>query len=44
VHTDRFARLLRDAHTASQHHMFSDDMSSVAGAVLLGLDVPQGQL
>ena len=44
VHTDRFARLLRDAHTASQHHMFSDDLSSVAGAVLLGLDVPQGQL
>jgi alkylation response protein AidB-like acyl-CoA dehydrogenase len=44
THTDRFARLLRDAHTASQHYMFSDDVSSVAGAVLLGLDVPPGLL
>lgn len=40
----RFARLLRDAHTASQHHMFSDTVTVLAGSVLLGHDVPDGQL
>lgn len=32
----RFARLFLDAHTASQHKMFSADVDQLAGAVLLG--------
>jgi alkylation response protein AidB-like acyl-CoA dehydrogenase len=40
----RFARLLRDAHTASQHHMFSGTLQELAGSVLLGREVPDGQL
>lgn len=35
-HSSGFAKLLRDAHTASQHHMFGDDVRELAGAVLLG--------
>lgn len=44
LHDNRFARLLRDAHTATQHHMFSAEVTSLAGAVLLSQDVPEGQL
>lgn len=40
----RFALLLRDAHTASQHHMFSEAITALAGSVLLGETVPEGQL
>ena len=35
-HDGVFARLLRDAHTASQHYMFSDEVAEVAGAAMLG--------
>jgi alkylation response protein AidB-like acyl-CoA dehydrogenase len=44
VATSRFARLLRDVHTASQHHMFSDGVTELAGSVLFGEDVTAGQL
>lgn len=32
----RLSTLFRDAHTASQHYMFSPDVDELAGAVLLG--------
>lgn len=38
------ARLLRDAHTASQHYMFGAEITELAGAVLLGQQVPGGRL
>ncbi|MFI9643398.1 acyl-CoA dehydrogenase family protein [Micromonospora sp. NPDC051925] len=44
LRANRFAQLLRDAHTASQHHMFSMEITGLAGAVLLGRDVSEGQL
>jgi alkylation response protein AidB-like acyl-CoA dehydrogenase len=40
----RFAQLLRDAHTASQHHMFSGAITALAGSVLLGATAPEGSL
>ncbi|MDX2547630.1 acyl-CoA dehydrogenase family protein [Streptomyces sp. WI04-05B] len=40
----RFARLLCDAHTASQHAMFGAELTALSGAVLLGRDVPEGLL
>lgn len=40
----RFAVLLRDAHTASQHHMFSTEVGALAGGVLLGFEMGEGQL
>jgi alkylation response protein AidB-like acyl-CoA dehydrogenase len=40
----RFAVLLRDAHTASQHHMFSTEIGALAGGVLLGYEMGEGQL
>jgi alkylation response protein AidB-like acyl-CoA dehydrogenase len=44
VDGSRFAQLLRDAHTASQHHMFSEAITGLAGAVLVGETVPEGHL
>ncbi|WP_370964554.1 acyl-CoA dehydrogenase family protein [Amycolatopsis sp. cg9] len=44
VDGSRFAQLLRDAHTASQHHMFSEAITALAGSVLLGETVPEGNL
>lgn len=38
----RAGRLLRDAHTASQHHMFSAGIDELAGAALLGQAAPPG--
>ena len=35
-HGERITKLFRDAHTASQHYMFSDEMREVTGSVLLG--------
>jgi alkylation response protein AidB-like acyl-CoA dehydrogenase len=40
----RFAQLLRDAHTASQHHMFGEAITALAGSALLGAAVAEGQL
>ncbi|WP_328847615.1 acyl-CoA dehydrogenase family protein [Streptomyces sp. NBC_00258] len=44
LRASRFAHLLRDAHTASQHAMFGTEVTALAGSVLLGRDVPEGQL
>jgi alkylation response protein AidB-like acyl-CoA dehydrogenase len=44
VDSSRFAQLLRDVHTASQHHMFSGAITALAGSVLLGETAPEGQL
>jgi indole-3-acetate monooxygenase len=44
LHGSRFSQLLRDAHTASQHHMFSAEVTNVAGAALLGQPIPEGKL
>jgi len=42
--SSRFAQLLRDAHTVSQHHMFSGAITALAGSVLLGETAPEGHL
>jgi indole-3-acetate monooxygenase len=39
-----FVRALQDVHTAAQHYLFSDEISELAGAVLLGGEVDEVRL